>query len=202
MRSALEGHRPSKGYAVCVAASTEHRRQACDPHPKDGSQPPHHPLARPVDALAERALRLQLGLGKDAADLVFSDEMGRPLDPDVSSKRFRAEVTAIKRVTFHALRHTPSRTYCGTAAGPQGGRAGRSCQPNHHANNLRSLDRRRRRTRSRRCRRNAAEVCRSSGTGQAVRATLQGRSCGLIFYSGTNPVPTVPCGPCVARGFC
>ena len=115
MRSALEGHRPSKGYAACVAASTEHRRQACDPHPKDGSQPPHHPLARPVDALAERALRLQLGLGKDAADLVFSDEMGRPLDPDVSSKRFRAEVTAIKRVTFHALRHTPSRTYCGTA---------------------------------------------------------------------------------------
>jgi hypothetical protein len=24
----------------------------------------------------------------------------------------------------------------------------------------------------------------------------------LFFYSGTNPVPTVPCCPCVARGFC
>jgi integrase len=51
-------------------------------------------------------LRLQLGLGKDAFDLVFNDARGRRLDPDAFSKVFTASVATIKPVTFHALRHT------------------------------------------------------------------------------------------------
>jgi integrase len=49
-------------------------------------------------------LRLRLGLGK--ADLVFTDPLGRQLDPDAFSKVFTAEASAIKPVTFHCLRHT------------------------------------------------------------------------------------------------
>ena len=55
---------------------------------------------------ARAELRLQLGLGKDTLDLVFADALGRRLDPDAFSKNFAAEAAAIKRVTFHALRHT------------------------------------------------------------------------------------------------
>ena len=55
---------------------------------------------------AQAELRLQLGLGKDTLDLVFADALGRRLDPDAFSKNFAAEAAAIKRVTFHTLRHT------------------------------------------------------------------------------------------------
>ena len=55
---------------------------------------------------AQAEHRLQLGLGKDTLDLVFADALGRRLDPDAFSKNFAAEAAAIKRVTFHTLRHT------------------------------------------------------------------------------------------------
>src|SRR5262249_46461630 len=54
----------------------------------------------------QSAIRLQLGLGKDALDLVFCDSLGRRLDPDAFSKVFTATVAAIKPVSFHPLRHT------------------------------------------------------------------------------------------------
>ena len=54
----------------------------------------------------QSTLRLQLGLGKDPLDLVFTDPLGRQLDPDAFSKSFTAEAAAVKPVTFHALRHS------------------------------------------------------------------------------------------------
>ena len=54
----------------------------------------------------QSALRLQLGLGKDALGLVFTDALARRLDPDAFSKTFTASAAVIKPVTFHALRHT------------------------------------------------------------------------------------------------
>jgi integrase len=53
-------------------------------------------------------LRLQLGLSKDAKDLVFTEPTGQMVNPDVFSYRFTRAVTAagLKHVTFHGLRHT------------------------------------------------------------------------------------------------
>ena len=54
----------------------------------------------------QSARRLQLGLGKDAADLVFTDALCRQLDPDAFSKTFTAEAAFVKPISFHVLRHT------------------------------------------------------------------------------------------------
>ena len=64
------------------------------------------PAALKAHRKDQAELRLQLGLGKDAADLVFTDALGRHLDPDAFSKSFAAETAAVKRVTFHSLRHS------------------------------------------------------------------------------------------------
>jgi Phage integrase family len=55
---------------------------------------------------AQAENRLCLGLGKNAADLVITDAVGRQIDPDAFSKSFSAEAGAIKKIRFHALRHT------------------------------------------------------------------------------------------------
>ena len=51
--------------------------------------------------------RLKLGLGKDRADLVFTNGEGKMIDPTVLSISFSRAVTAagVKRITFHGLRH-------------------------------------------------------------------------------------------------
>jgi integrase len=51
--------------------------------------------------------RMRLGLGKDRADLVFTNPHGEAVDPVALSISFaRAIVTAsVKRITFHGLRH-------------------------------------------------------------------------------------------------
>jgi integrase len=55
----------------------------------------------------QAAMRLKLGLGKDAADLVFTSPEGEMLNPDVLSEMFRLKVRAagIKCTKFHGLRH-------------------------------------------------------------------------------------------------
>ena len=93
---------------------------------------------------AQAEHRLQLGLGKDTLDLVFADALGRRLDPDAFSKNFAAEAAAIKRVTFHTLRHTHI-TYLlrdGVPVHVVFG-SGRTLQPNDHAKYLRPSVRRR-----------------------------------------------------------
>ena len=50
--------------------------------------------------------RMKLGLGKDAADLVITDALGRQVGPDDFSKAFSAAAKAIKPIRFHALRHS------------------------------------------------------------------------------------------------
>lgn len=55
----------------------------------------------------QSALRLQLGLGKDRADLVFTTPLGAMIDPTTFSETFAREAAAAgKRITFHGLRHT------------------------------------------------------------------------------------------------
>lgn len=55
----------------------------------------------------QAAMRLKLGLGKDAADLVFTTAEGELINPDVLSEMFRIRVHAagIKHTRFHGLRH-------------------------------------------------------------------------------------------------
>jgi integrase len=55
----------------------------------------------------QAAMRLKLGLGKDAADLVSTSLEGEMLNPDVLSEMFRLKVRAagIKCTKFHGLRH-------------------------------------------------------------------------------------------------
>ena len=55
----------------------------------------------------QAAMRLKLGLGKDAADLVFTTAEGEVINPDVLSEMFRIRVHAagIKHTRFHGLRH-------------------------------------------------------------------------------------------------
>jgi integrase len=55
----------------------------------------------------QAAMRLKLGLGRDAADLVFTSPEGEMLNPDVLSEMFRLKVRAagIKCTKFHGLRH-------------------------------------------------------------------------------------------------
>ena len=62
----------------------------------------------------QAAMRLKLGLGKDAADLVFTTAEGEVINPDVLSEMFRIRVHAagIKHTRFHGLRPTfTSRTF-------------------------------------------------------------------------------------------
>src|SRR5262245_1672612 len=53
-------------------------------------------------------MRLRLGLGKDDDELVFTTPLGAMLYPNYVTEAFAAECIAagIKRVRFHALRHT------------------------------------------------------------------------------------------------
>jgi integrase len=62
-------------------------------------------LARHRKAQSEQ--RMRLGLGKDQADLVFTNGEGRMIDPTVLSSAFSGAVVAagVKRITFHGLRH-------------------------------------------------------------------------------------------------
>ena len=93
----------------------------------------------------QSAQRLQLGLGKDAADLVFTDAQGRQQDPDAFSKTFTAVAAAIKPITFHILRHSHI-THLLRAGVPVhivSARAGHS-NPTSHALDLCPLDRWRR----------------------------------------------------------
>jgi integrase len=55
----------------------------------------------------QAAMRLKLGLGRDAADLVFTSPEGVMLNPTVFSETFTREVRAagVKRTKFHGLRH-------------------------------------------------------------------------------------------------
>ncbi len=56
----------------------------------------------------QSAMRLRLGLGKDAEDLVFTSELGAMLRPNYVTEAFRREVkrAGLKSVRFHALRHS------------------------------------------------------------------------------------------------
>jgi integrase len=56
----------------------------------------------------QAAARLALGMGRDPAALVFTRIDGDPLQPDSVSKMFAKLVAkaGVRRVTFHALRHT------------------------------------------------------------------------------------------------
>ena len=56
----------------------------------------------------QSAMRLKLGLGKDASDLVFTTSEGRMLNPDYVTEAFADEVqrAGLKAVRFHALRHS------------------------------------------------------------------------------------------------
>jgi integrase len=69
--------------------------------------------ARLVEALKQHrkeqsAMRLRLGLGKDANDLVFTTLLGDMLYPNYVTEALATECKAagVKRVRFHALRHT------------------------------------------------------------------------------------------------
>jgi len=55
----------------------------------------------------QAAMRLQLGLGRDAADLVFTSAEGAMISPDVFSTMFGTKVRAagVKHTKFHGLRH-------------------------------------------------------------------------------------------------
>jgi integrase len=68
--------------------------------------------ARPVPELKQHrkeqaAMRLQLGLGKDSADLVFTSAEGEMLSPTALSVIFARQVraTGVKKTKFHGLRH-------------------------------------------------------------------------------------------------
>lgn len=56
----------------------------------------------------QAAERLQLGLGRDDAALVFPQVTGEPTNPHTFSRRFAelVERAKVRQVTFHALRHT------------------------------------------------------------------------------------------------
>ncbi len=56
----------------------------------------------------QAAERLALGLGKEAGDLVFTDETGEPVNPRAFSKEFARLVgkAGIPRISFHGLRHS------------------------------------------------------------------------------------------------
>jgi integrase len=49
--------------------------------------------------------RLKLGLG-GRPELIFTDPVGAPLDPEKFSDTFSRAVRSIKPITFHCLRHT------------------------------------------------------------------------------------------------
>ena len=53
-------------------------------------------------------MRLRLGLGKDADDLVFTTDLGAMLSPNYVTESFAREVkrAGLKSVRFHALRHS------------------------------------------------------------------------------------------------
>jgi integrase len=53
-------------------------------------------------------MRVRLGLGKDSKGLVFTSPEGELIHPDRLSHAFARELVSLglKRVTFHALRHT------------------------------------------------------------------------------------------------
>jgi integrase len=55
----------------------------------------------------QAAMRLQLGLGKDSADLVFTSAEGEMLSPTALSVIFARQVraTGVKKTKFHGLRH-------------------------------------------------------------------------------------------------
>jgi integrase len=55
----------------------------------------------------QSAMRLKLGLGKDRDDLVFTNPLGKAIDPNVLSVSFARAVAAagVKRINFHGLRH-------------------------------------------------------------------------------------------------
>jgi integrase len=62
-----------------------------------------------VHRLAQAEERLRVGLGKAAeTDLVFSDELGRPVDGTHASHMFGAFLSraGLPRIRFHDLRHT------------------------------------------------------------------------------------------------
>jgi integrase len=56
----------------------------------------------------QSAMRLRLGLGKDANDLVFTSPLGAMLHPNYVTEAFAFEVkrASLKPVRFHALRHS------------------------------------------------------------------------------------------------
>jgi integrase len=88
-----------KGQLVTLTPKTAHSRRVI--------RVPDTVMGALKDHRAKQSqLRLQLGLGKDALDLVFNDALGRRLDPDAFSKTFTASASTIKPVTFHSLRHT------------------------------------------------------------------------------------------------